>query len=321
MFRPRFLLFFALILNLATQFHVAYCQTSNGITGWEPKTLAFEVEEFSPSQSPFRPSRGDIVPSQVKFDIFVIDFPGSKPRKLVEGAHPALSPDGTQIAYCIQTAHHWGQLQVINTDGSGQRQLTNIAGGGVCSPEWSPDGENLAFTVVYGMTRAIYTAAKNGDKVTRITDGGAAHWSPDGAHIVFIRYPEAHGTKASIWVAIADGSDARMVFEDTNLSSEPAWYPDGRSIVFASTREHMSAIFRLNLDGTNLTEIARDDKMAFLYPVFSPDSKQLLVTAVNKSNPEPSIVLLDMASHQGKRVLHGPWTSSFLYPSVLWVKK
>src|SRR5277367_4537623 len=163
MFRPRFLLLFVLVLNLSTSFSVAYCQTSDGITGWEPKTMAFEVEEFSPSQSPlpFPSSRGDIVTSQVKFEIFVIDFPGSKPRKVVEGARPALSPNGTQIAYCVQDAHHWGQLQVINADGSGQKQLTNIPGGGVCFPGWSPDGEKIAFTVFDGKTPMIHIVDKS----------------------------------------------------------------------------------------------------------------------------------------------------------------
>lgn len=81
------------------------------------------------------------------------------------------------------------------------------------------------------------------------------------------------------------------------------------------------AIFRLNLDGTDPVEIAHDDKMGFLDPVFSPDGKQLLVAADNKSNPEPSIALLDITTHQGKRITHGPWSSSFSHPSVIWVKK
>lgn len=318
--KSRFPLPLALALSLATSNISAYCQSAISLPGWELKTIAFEVEEFSPSESPFA-SRGDIVPSQVKFDIFVIDFPASKPRKLVEGAHPTLSPNGTQIAYCVQTAHHWGQLQVIDTNGSGQKQLTNIPGGGVYSPEWSPDGEKIAFTVFDGKTSTIYVADKTGANVTRIVEGSAAHWSPDGTRIVFFRHPDGTGAKGSIWIANADGSEPKKIFEDQHVFSEPTWYPDGRSIVFASRREHTSAIFRLDLDGTNLAEIARDDKMAFLYSVFSPDGKQLVVAAINKSNPEPSIVLLDMASHQGKRILHGPWASLFLYASVIWVKK
>ncbi|MGC1295197.1 MAG: hypothetical protein WA869_09155, partial [Alloacidobacterium sp.] len=166
---------------------------------------------------------------------------------------------------------------VINADGSGQKQLTNIPSGGVCFPGWSPDREKIAFTVFDGKTPMIHIADKNGDHVTRIIEGIAAHWSPDGTHIAFLRYSDARGSKGSIWIANADGSDAKKIFEDTYAFTEPTWYPDGRNIVFAVRREHTSTIFRLNLDGTNLAELARDDKMGFLDPIFSPDGKQLIV--------------------------------------------
>jgi hypothetical protein len=48
------------------------------------------------------------------------------------------SPDATKIAYVAD-----GGLRVVNTDGSGQRELTS---GRDSEPDWSPDGRRVVFT-------------------------------------------------------------------------------------------------------------------------------------------------------------------------------
>jgi TolB protein len=205
--------------------------------------------------------------------------------------------------------------------GSGQRQITNLQDGGACNPEWSPDGEKIAFTVFNGKTRTIYVSDKNGNNTTRVIEGVAAHWSPDGTRIVFSRYPEEHNSKSSIWIANADGSGATKVFEDSKIVSGATWYPDGDSIVFASTRETPPDIYHVRLDGTQLEKIARDPQLAILSPVFSPDGKQLVVAAYDNSHFKSSIVLFDIASHEGKRMIYGQYPTTFLYPSVSWAKR
>jgi Tol biopolymer transport system component len=66
------------------------------------------------------------------------------------------------------------------------------------------------------------------------------------------RNPECHGQSGSIWTINADGTGEKKVIEDNSTVLEPSWAPDGTSIIFASEREHKSAIFRVNLDGTGL---------------------------------------------------------------------
>lgn len=245
-------------------------------------------------------------------DIYIMDSLVSKPRWLVEGHAPAFSPDGKQIAYCVRVGPQgfaFGQIRVINADGSGHRQLTHLKDE-ACEPQWSPDGEKIAFTAFKGKTGEIYIVDRNGDNATRVLDGFDAHWSPDGTRIVFFR---RGANNNSIWVANADGTEAKKIIEDSSIALQPAWYPDGRSIVFASARDHTPAIFRVNLDGSNLEKIARAEKFAFLFPVFSPDGRQLIVSAYNDHGR--SILLLNIASNEGKLLTYG------LHPSVLWVKK
>src|SRR5262249_51437922 len=63
----------------------------------------------------------------------------------VFGTDPALSPDGTKIAYCSLKETQYFQIFVMNADGTGSRRLTNWGSGDACGPAWSRDGKRIAF--------------------------------------------------------------------------------------------------------------------------------------------------------------------------------
>lgn len=93
-------------------------------------------------------------------DIYRIEADGSNFRRLTVGNNylhyyispndkhgstdgPSLSPDGRRVAY-IATRDGVSQLFVMNSDGSGQRQVTRLPTR--CSrPRWSADGRQIGF--------------------------------------------------------------------------------------------------------------------------------------------------------------------------------
>jgi len=85
-----------------------------------------------------------------------------------------------------------------------------------------------------------------------------------------------------LFIAAADGSSERPLLEIRDADYDPAWAPDGASIVFTSEREGSADLFRVKVDGTALERLtddaAYDDQAAF-----SPDGRQLVFVSSRQS--------------------------------------
>lgn len=99
--------------------------------------------------------------------------------------------------------------------------------GSQVDPAWAPDGETLAFVWETSSGSAIATMRLDGSDVTKIADGDAPTWSPDGRWLAYTAYDALYG--AQIWVALTDGSSAQP------LTAMPGFVGD--TAVFATTHD------------------------------------------------------------------------------------
>ncbi|WP_132053809.1 TolB family protein [Pseudocnuella soli] len=194
---------------------------------------------------------------------------------------------------------------ITDTLGKTHRRLTNTPGYDA-EATISPDGKQMVFTSMRDGDLDLYVMEMESGKTKRITkdlgyDGGA-WFSPDSKQIVWrasrpkgaaaiAEYKEllAQGlvapTQMEVWVANADGSNARQVTSLGGANWAPNFTPDGR-IIFCSNHEYPRGfpfnMYLMNVDGTGLQKISRD-KGFDAFPMFSHDGKKILFSS-NRNN-------------------------------------
>jgi Tol biopolymer transport system component len=84
-------------------------------------------------------------------------------------------------------------------------------------------------------------------------------------------------SRLEIWMANADGSDARQVTRLGGANFAPSFHPDGKRIIFASNqpdpRSRNFDLYLVNLDGTGLERVTTSPEFDG-FPMFSPEGKR-----------------------------------------------
>lgn len=161
------------------------------------------------------------------------------------------------------------QICIMNADGSGRRQLTNLQATAFYA-SLSPDGGTVYFSSRQSGTFEIYSMDTNGNGLQRLTNGigtlYAPELSPDGQRIVFTN----HGN--GLWVMNADGSNPRAITVRDDI--DPTWSPDGSMIAFASNRSGTRQLYVANANGRGVEQVTDLNNMGGR-STWSPDGTRL----------------------------------------------
>jgi len=177
---------------------------------------------------------------------------GSAPASTPTPTPTAIALSGERLVFLSDRDAN-SEIYVMNTDGSGQTNLTNNPASD-WSPHWSPDGSRIAFTSDRDGDTEIYLINPNGSNVTKLTDNAweddcCASWSPDGSKIAFISNRAFPNDE--IFVMNADGTGQTQLTHGESFLGGYAWSPDGTKIAFDAHTDLIGLdIYVVNADGS-----------------------------------------------------------------------
>jgi len=191
----------------------------------------------------------------------------SSPRFGGDNFTPAWSSDGSKLAFSSSMRDGDPEIYLTNPDGAaGAKRLTAVKGSDV-SPVFNPKTNGqIAWVSGRAGLPQIFIMDADGSNVQQITKEGYAvspSWSPNGLLLAFswIRHygPGAPGGQDIYLMNVATREFVQLT-HDSGRNDFPSWSPDGRHIVFQSTRTGSEQIWSMLADGTHQQQITRDGK-------------------------------------------------------------
>lgn len=104
-----------------------------------------------------------------------------------------------------------------------------------------------------------------------------------------IAFHSARAGELDIYVMNADGSELRRLTDSPGRDFEPAWSPDGQTIVFSTDRDDPdnAQLYIMNADGTNQRPFMDPVAADFIGARWSPDGSWLLFHSNQEVDGEP----------------------------------
>ena len=203
-------------------------------------------------------SKGYVWPVYPSYDLYLADENGKILRNLTD--RPGYDAEATvcwRTGKIVWTSQRDGDLDLyaMDPDGKNIKRLTNRLGydGGAF---YSSDGKKLVWR---------------------------SHYPQDPAGIDDYKSKLAQGLvapmKMELYVAGADGKNARQITNLGCASFAPFFTPDGKKIIFASNKHQCDGryfeLYLINTDGTGLEQVTNSGGFNS-FPMFSPDGKKLI---------------------------------------------
>jgi len=201
--------------------------------------------------------------------------------------HPTWSPDGKTIAYTTD-ANGGQQIAIRPAEGGAEKILTHFKNGFFYAPVWSPDGKTLAFADGnHGLwvldVGSGKTTLAGRDPYAEIHDQS---FSPDGRWLAFS--VTGANQQRGIWIYGVQGGRARLVSQPMSNDFNPVFSPDGKYLLFLSTR-HENPTFsetefntaNLEMDGIYVATLRKSEPSPF-----APRSDEGAVEAKKDEKPK-----------------------------------
>jgi Tol biopolymer transport system component len=241
------------------------------------------------------------------YDIYVIEVEGGRVTRLTntpenEGVPRWLS--NGKVVYSTW-ASDTTRVYSVNADGTGATPMATIPQ--TRGPFVSPDGKKLLYALGRFPRTVLTESNIDGSGARRVfadTTGlvFSARWSPDANRIAYTRADTMRGP-LNVWVANADGSNARRItnLPDAEGSPEwPDWSPDGRLVAVqvgkynrTAPNETTAHVWIIDPNGTARKLAPHDAPYLDETPSWFPDGKRLAIQSNRTGRMEIWIVTAD----------------------------
>ena len=220
-------------------------------------------------------------------NIFVMNADGSEQTRITDGRSfdrsATFSPDGKTIAFDSNLEagagvdNPEGEFEIfsVRVDGTNLTQLTKNQEVDF-QPDYSPDGDKIAFVSRRSFAPGIYTMNPDGTKQRKVSRGPAVvfqspSWSPDGGRIAFVSDQDG---PLNIYTMRADGKGQdKLTDNSVQTVGGPVFSPNGRKIAFHTNRDGDFEIRKMRTDGTGPVNLTGDPSGDFT-PDWQPLEKR-----------------------------------------------
>jgi Tol biopolymer transport system component len=169
---------------------------------------------------------------------------------------------------------------------------------GAGNPQFSPDGQQIAFQSDNSGTGEIWVCDRDGSHARQLTHMGAvvsgfARWSPDGKKIVFHSRPQGF---ASLYLISAEGGAAHRLDAGEVDDWAPSWSHDGKWIYFSSRETGDVQVWKMPASGGPKIQVT---KRGGYSPLESVDGQYLYYAKL----PQNALWRLPLAGGDESQVL------------------
>jgi Tol biopolymer transport system component/tRNA A-37 threonylcarbamoyl transferase component Bud32 len=193
---------------------------------------------------------------------------------------PRFSPDGKKVLYYSDAGGGNYEIWSVNIDGNDRKMLIADPERALCYPQWSPDGQRIAYSFIGGPTFVIDANLPATEQVPFELPPVASQgepfigwsWSPDGTQMA----GKARGTfgdKGIYIYSFESGTYERIV----DKGDQPFWLAGSKRLMFLDDGK----LWMIDLTSGDVKEVLAPQPLDISSATISPDNSRIYFTLLS----------------------------------------